>query len=456
MTTAAQVNGKSITAVIYDVPTASKVADISAEGEGLPFPEVISFAYYESLYEPFMRASITIADSSGKIDKAFNNCGVRQYCAVEVFVKDPTIQTEYERERPELTFSGYNLFFVDRVVNQLIEGKKKIYTLELITRDSLLSLSTTIKSAWPPDNTTKIDYNTVVDDILVKYIKTYKNKGPVMEEMTETVGKIMGNNMKPYQLINQICSKATPKASNSGGKEETRPAGYLFYETYDEYRFDSIHKLITGPVNFNGDHSIYSIKPVNDSDTGRKEASYVIVSYKFYDGTNQSSLLEEVLSAKRGKPAKNVLDVQRNVFKKIEKLPPKTIEDKCLKSASDEDFTPVTYTQQTEYQIEYYNTCDETALDNEPTNPELTSMNYGALLDMLKSKTSTVRIPGNLSLSCGDHIYIDFPLIQGEGAKQTESSTKYSGYYLITQLVHKVEDIRNVYTELEICKLVEA
>lgn len=453
MATAAQVIDKSaVTAILYDVPTASKVADISPEGEGLPFPDVISFSYYESVYEPFMRATLTVFDSSGKIDKAFNNCGVRQYCAVEVYVNDPFD----DRERPQLTFAGYNAFYVDRVTNQITEGKKKIYTMELVNRDALISLSTTIKSAWPPDKTTKVDYNTVVNDVLTKYVKTYKDKGPVMEEMSETVGKVMGNNMKPYQLINEACSKATPKASNSGGKEETRPAGYLFYETYDQYRFDSIHKLITQPVNFTQDHSVYTIKPVNDNETGRKEAAYVVVSYKFYDGSTQSSLLEEILTAKRGKPAKNVLDAQRNVFKKIEKLPPKTIEDKCLKVASDEDFSPVTYTQETEYQIEYYNTCNETALDNEPTNPELTSMNYGALLDMLKSKTSTLRLTGNLSLSAGDHVYVDFPLIQGEGAKQTEISDKYSGYYLITQLVHKVEDIRNVYTELEICKLVEA
>ena len=79
------------------------------------------------------------------------------------------------------------------------------------------------------------------------------------------------------------------------------------------------------------------------------------------------------------------------------------------------------------------------ALDNEPPNPELTSINYGAMLDMLKSKTSTIRVPGNLSLSAGDHIALDFPLIKGDSGKAAEASDKYSGAYLITKINHRVE-----------------
>lgn len=458
MATSEPESKKAIQARVYDVPrSASKVVDIAPEGESLEFPEILSFNYFESLYESFITATIVIFDSSGKIDKAFGGCGVRQFCPVEIEVIDPSSDTEWQRKTPLLQFVGNNCFYVSRVVNQVVRGKKKQYTLELVNKDSLVSLSRTIRNAWPPDSSTKVDYNTVVSDVLKNYIKTRKSTSKLMADMSESVAKVMGNNMKPYQLINHICSKATPKASGAtGGKEETRPAGYVFYETYDEYKFDSIHKLITQPVYHDSEHGVYNFKFVNDNETGPAEAAYIVLSYKFYDGETQSSLLEEVAAKKRGKPKTKVLDVSRNTFKEIEKLPPKTISDKCLVTAVDEDFGPVTITTQTEYQFEYYNTCDETALDNEPTNPEITSMNYGALLDMLKSKTSTIRINGNLSLSAGDHIYLNLPEIQGEGNKGSEISAKYSGYYLITKINHRVEDISNVYTHLEICKLVEA
>ena len=444
-----------VKATVFDIPSASKLVDIAPEGEGIPFPEVISFNYYESVLEDFITADLTILDSAGLVDESFDKCGVRQFCPVEIEFPDPSKGSKWNKNRPraEFEFTGDNCFYVNRVVNQVIKGKKKQYTLELVNRDAIVALSKNVKSSWPPDSSTKVDYNTIVSDLLGNYVQTAKNKGPVMEEMTESIPKLQGHNFKVYELLNSMCKYATPKGTDGSGGEETRPAGYVFYETYDEYRFDSIHKLITEPYKL---VSSYKVMPVNNDSIGPELASQTILSYKFYDGTTQSSLLEEIAAKKRGKPKTQVLDSQRDTFPLIEKLPPKTIEDKCLKAASDGEFTTVKYLEQTEYSIEYYNTCKGDALDNEPINPELTSMNYGAMLDMLKTKTSTIRVPGNLSLSAGDHLVLDFPLIKGDSGKAAEASDKYSGAYLITKINHRVEDITHLYTHMEICKLVES
>ena len=450
-------NVRAIQAKVYDIPNSNKLVELAPSGDSVEFPEVISFNYYESLYESFITADITILDSAGAVDEAFGKCGVRQFCPVEIVVNDPSIGTDWEKERPKFEFAGSNCFYVNRVVNQLIKGKKKQYTLELINRDAIVALSKNVKSSWPPDETTKVDYNTVVDDILGRYIQTAKNKAPVMEQMTESVAKVQGHNKLVYQLLNSMCKPATPKGTDGSGKEETRPAGYVFYETYGEYRFDSINKILTDPFRIDTKKgTAYQVKFVNDNQTGPALASQTILSYKFYDGATQSSLLEEIAAKKRGKPKTIVLDPQRNVDKVVEKLSPKTMDDKCLKAASDGDFTTVKYIEQTEYQIEYYNVCDDTALNNEPINPVLSSMNYGAMLDMLKSKVSTIRVPGNLSLSAGDHLELDFPLIKGDSGKAAEASDKYSGTYLITKINHRIEDINHVYTHMEICKLVES
>ena len=446
-----------VKATVFDIPSATKLVDLAPEGQGILFPEVISFNYYEAVLEDFITAELTILDSAGLVDESFNKCGVRQFCPVEITLSDPSKGTDWEKDRIEFEFTGDNCFFVNRVINQVVKGKKKQYTLELINRDAIVALSKNVKSSWPPDSSTKVDYNTIVDDLLGRYVSTAKDKSPVMEEMTEAIPKLQGHNFKVYELLNSMCQYATPKGTDGSGKEETRPAGYVFYETYDQYRFDSIHKLMTEPFRLDTKKgTAYQVIFVNDNVTGPALASQTILSYKFYDGATQSSLLEEIATKKRGKPRTVLLDVQRNTDKVIEKMPPKTVEDKCLKTASDGDLTTVKYIEQTEYMLEYYNTCDETALDNEPTNPELTSMNYGAMLDMLKTKASTIRVPGNLSLSAGDHLYLDFPLIKGDSGKAAEASDKYSGAYLITKINHRVEDITHLYTHMEICKLVES
>jgi hypothetical protein len=451
---ASEAEVKTIRAWVYDLPSEGKITDILPSGKPEEFPEIISFDYYETLYDLFITADLTVFDSSGKIDKAFNNCGVRQFCPVEIELNDPSLGKKWERERSVLKFTDDNCFYVNRVKNQIVQGKKKQYTLELINRDALVSIQRGVKSAWPPNESVGIDYNTVVSDIMSQYIKTKKDTSRIMEDMSESVAKVMGNNYKPYRMLDYICSKATPKATGTGsGQEETRPAGYLFHETYDEYRFPSIYRLVTEAYNLVEAHSQYSVSIVNDGNAGPKEAAYTILGYKFYDGETQTTLLEEVETKKRGKAKKIILDSQRNVVREIIKQAP---QQTCFAAAADGDFTPVMYTPQTEYQIEYYNTCEENALDNQPPNPELSSLNYGALLDMLKTQTSTIRVNGNLSLSAGDHIYIDFPEIQGDGTKMVELSAKYSGQYLITKLNHKVKDIQHVYTHMEICKLVES
>lgn len=447
---------KSISGKFYNIPEGSNLTDISPTGESVEFPEIISFNYFESIHESFLRARITILDSAGEVDKAFNKCGIRQFCPVEIEIHDPAGGSDWERPVTTMTFAGSNCFYVNRVISQNVKGKKKSYTLELINKDAIVAFNTTVKFALPPDKTTKVDYNSAIDLVMGKYIKTVK-PADISTEMTEPVAKIMGNGKKTYQLINHICAKATPKSTTTGsGKEETRATGYVFYETYDKYRFNSIYNLMTKASNYNQSHGAYTVRINNTVTATGKDAAYTILSFNFYDSGTQSGLLEEIASGKRGKKQHLVLDVARNKFKRIDKLPSESSVDPCLKAASDGQLTDIIVTDQAEYQTEFYRVCDPNALENEPTAPELTSLNYPATLALLKQKRASMRIPGNLSLCVGDHVYLEFPEIKADSGKEPEISPKYSGYYLITQLNHKVEEIQHVYTHLELCKLVNS
>lgn len=437
----------------YNIPTAGDLTGIQPEGNPVDFPEVIGFKYFESINESFSQARLTVYDSAGEVDRAFNKCGCRQFCPVEIALVDPSNGKDWERGRSSFEFLGDNCFYVDKVSKQLVEGKKKMYTLKLIRKDALVAMNTTIKSALPPDSSTKVDYNAGIDLAMTKYVKTTKALN-ITEELSESVAKLMGNGRKVYQYINHICSKATPKLQSSG-KEETRSTGYVFYETYQEYRFQSIIRLMTEPFNLDPGHGVYNVGVVNNDQVSDSEASYTILSYNFYEDENQASLLEESAAGKRGKKEKRVLDIARNKFKKIEKLPAEITVDPCLKAASDGQLTDITTVEESEYQIEFYKVCESDALDNEPTNPNLTSLNYPATLALLKGQVASLRIPGNLALSAGDHVALSFPEIKADSGKGVELSDKYSGNYLITQLSHRVEDINHLYTHLSVVKLIK-
>ena len=147
-----------------------------------------------------------------------------------------------------------------------------------------------------------------------------------------------------------------------------------------------------------------------------------------------------------------MLDTTRNVYKKIESVAT-SIADKCIKTLFDDSFNMTEYLHQSEYQIEYMIACDSSQLKSEPTHPALTSLNYSAILEGLRTKVSSIRVPGNLSISAGDHIFVEVPTIQGDGSNLTQTDNKYTGIYLVVRVSHRLEDIKNIFTDLEITQI---
>ena len=440
---------------IYDVPDTETVTGLAPQGEATEFPDIPSFEYFETLYDPFVSARATIFDATGVFEQLYDNKGIRPLCPVEVLFVDPLYDaTGGTRDVKTRNFSGNDCFYVKRISSQAVDRQKKIYTLELTTKDALASLATSIKRSWPADASVGIDYNTVILDILQQHISTAKDTSEITAEMSEVVSKIPGHNRRPYEIINDSCCKATPKAAQgSTGQEETRPTGYMFWETFGKYNFKSLYKLMTELQNVD-EHQKYKSVPITVSKTSDYDSAQNIISYIHSSNAMESDVYEQIMSGARSKRIKMIFDVTTNSFKKIESGVPTPLKESETSAAVDVAFMPVTYLSETEYMIQYYNSSDNNRLDNEPTNPEHTSINYGALLETIRRNTSTIKVPGNLSLKAGDHIIVNFPIPQGIGglSSNVPSSNKYSGFYLITKLRHYTEEIVHVYTELEICK----
>jgi hypothetical protein len=448
--------GRPINVKVYDIPQVSKLTELSPSGDGLEIADIDSFSYYESIYDSFVFARLRIFDSSGVLQKAFGGCGIRNLCAVEIEFNDPSTGTDYQRGRNSLKFTGPNCFYVSRIANQLIQGKKQVYDIELMNRDALCSTRTHLKQTWPPTASTGVEYNLPINDVLKNVIKSAKDTSEVTSEPSFPVDKIVGNGMQPYKFIAECCRSAVSKEYSKSGasandKEEKKAAGYLFYETHDKYNFHSIAKLITSADVISENH-IFKVSIVNDSATTESEASQRILQYKFNDGDNTTDVIQEIISKKRGKAQHYLFDVTRNVYKKIDSSA-KPIEDKCEKTLFDDDFKITAYLHHPEYLIEYTDICSPEQLANKPTHPALTSLNYSAILEALKSKTSSIRVPGNFSISAGDRIFVEVPTIQGDGLNAVETDNKYTGIYLVVKVSHRLEGVKDIYTDLEITQL---
>lgn len=437
---------------IYDAPTQSKIWEAAPSGSPIVVKEIAEFEYIESIYDSFVRAKMRIFESSGAFEKAFNGCGVRNFCMVEIVqFNDPLKDTnDSTRTRKSLSFTGSNCFIVSKV-SQLVQNKKQIYELELVTRDSLTSLASNVLATWPSNESTKIDWNFIVEDIMKRWIYTGK-KLNVNEDKTKPTAKYSGNGMQPFQVIHDICTKATSmRWSSSGTKEETGATGYMFFERYDGYKFTSVASLVNLAEGDQIKEShIYKVVAANTSETTPQEQAYSILSYKFNDDEQTSDVIQEIRSKKRGKPATFVLDTHGQVFKKIESIDP--IKDPCEVTSVDQSFVRNTYREVGYYEYSAYNSCSN-ELDNEPLHIALTSLNYSALLEELRTRNSVLRVNGNFDISSGDKIYITVPEIKGDGANATTASDKYSGTYVVTKVAHRLENYKFLYTDLVIAKL---
>lgn len=458
MSTAINVKeGRPISVKVYDIPDVEKITELTPTGTFIEIPDITAFSYYESVYDSFIFARLTIFDSAGVLQKAFGGCGIRNLCAVEIEFNDPSKGTNYQRSRNQMNFGGTNCFYVSRIANQLVQGKKQIYEIELMNRDALCSTHTNIYTSWPPDsNNGSIEYNVPINDVLTKVINSKKDVTNITIEKTKPVKKITGNGLRPFEFIAECCRKATSLEFSGSGKSandkvEKGASGYLFWETYDKYNFISIANLLTNPADIPTDH-LFKVSIVNDSQTVESEASQRILQYKFNDDANTSDVIQEITSGSRGKPRKYLFDTITNVYKKIDSVAA-PITDQCIKTLFDDSFNMTEYLHQSEYQIEYMVTCNSDQLKSEPTHPALTSLNYSAILEGLRTKVSSIRVPGNLSISAGDHIFVEVPTIQGDGSNATQTDNKYTGIYLVVRVSHRLEDIKNIFTDLEITQI---
>lgn len=464
-----------IRVIIYDVPTQKDLTQVAPEPDKgyYEISDISSFEYFESIYEPFVTARLTLLDSSGVLESAFSDkCGIRKFCAVEVILADPRADENTRKrlngkEVKTFDFVGQNCFYIQRIVEQKVKGKKQIYTLELLNKDALVCISKVVSRKWPPgENAKNIEWNKIIDDLLTEEMKVTKEKNVTLDK-TKNVNVYPALKYSPLKIINDACSKAIPLIQ-SGGKtvsgESAKEkgsvpteikkdfAGYAFFETYDYFNYLSLDGLVN--VSATGltvdEFHTFTTSVANSTKSSPDEESQVILRYKFFDQDQTSSSIDDVLSGKTGNRTINYFNLTNRKFERVVNEYPK---DKCEVIPFEDGFKVQINKITTKYQVEYFNTCDKKELESMVQNDTITTWNYQGNLEDIRSKTSTIRVPGNLALSAGDKVYLGFLKIQGVGDKENELSDKYSGVYVITELAHRLEGVNKLFTDLSVCKL---
>ena len=406
-------------------------------------PAVTDIRYYENVLSPTVTLSAVITETGESDKKSFGNKGmldglpIRGGNASHIVIED--------HEGHKLKFKTNNKLYVNRVRNVLPGTQKDVYVLDFTSRERLANEQCRVVKRYNG----KISDN--VKEILTKATSAdvgIKTKKDIDADETAINYNFIGNDRKPFYVCTWLASKSIPaEAGKVGGA-----AGYLFYETYDGYKFKAIDSLLgqKGKGNYifsntadNPKSGEYDGKILNytlnrDIDLQKNLSlgaySNRTLFFDFYafnykvrpfsvDGSGGSSAKEGAGSKGKlvtgGKDEINyVADEFRtptsrlmNRVLDVGTLPSGKDIDEQLKTWKDSPFDPTYDSTQTMVQ---------------------SVMRYNQLFSI----KINIKIAGDFSLRAGDMIYCEFPELTTD--PNTPVNKKSGGLYMISSLCHHI------------------
>lgn len=268
-----------------------KIEIYSVENEKYNISDLmVELHIYESILSPYMTGSLVLADSGANV---IGNLPIQGMERIVI-----SISTSIDKDtKYEYDFRVYS------VQNRVVNGKMQLYDLKLITYEGLQNEALRVGKKLEGYG------QEIVEDIMTNIFKTRKDLDfePCKYKM-----KFIPSNKRPFDLIFSMSSKcisstanpsATPApsttassttSSTSGGSSTpnvssntvgklTGTAGYLFFETYDGFKFKSVDKLssIAGPYGGDPIKGRFQYAPANTDNSNLTSTANRILDYSY-------------------------------------------------------------------------------------------------------------------------------------------------------------------------------
>jgi len=424
---------------IYQAKNNGESVDVSAGA--------VEISYYENVLSNSISATAVIVETgfsdkilsgqtktTGIIDTLPIRGGEQVFLVVEDNQKTPN----------KLSFKTDTSFYVNRVRDIDPGTQKDVYSIDLCTKEFIANEQTRVVRRYDG----KISDS--VSSILTRVLKTQKN---IEADSTLINYNFIGNDRKPFYVNTWLASKSVPELSVDGKSSKGGAAGYLFYETYDGFKFKSIDKLFQQSAIKKYIYTNNANKPDGYDD---KILSYNIerdidLQQNLTLGTySNSSIFFDFYAMDYRRRNYNVDDYQK---------------DKIVNAGSQE----VTYVAD-EFRIPTSRLMNH-VLDvgtlpsgkdinsqlstwkNTPFDPTYDAANTMVQSIMRYNQMFTIKVnvvvPGDFSLRAGDLIHCNFAELTVD--KNTYLNKQSSGIYMIASLCHRITP-RDTFTSLSLVR----
>jgi hypothetical protein len=372
---------------------------------------LISLVYYESIVSDTVRATVTFADTGVIEGDATNGVSVLEGLPI---VGEERVKIKFEDnneikigDKPELTL------YVNKVTPLSDDTRKTLVQLDLVSKEFILNEKTRITKRY--DGKISDNVNKLLTDSNSIGLKTEKN---VDIEQTSNNFNYIGNNKKPFYVINWLSRKAISAQNQKKGKS----AGYFFFETSEGYDL----KALT-----------YSKDNMVDAQEKLRMGAFSTRTILFDPFTTYYEVITP-----------NSNDNEDDLKLAGKNLP--VMNPEFNQEGANKEFSRTTYYLLDKGTLATGNTDQQLEKKNEENFEYSQILNQSIMrFNQFFSSRATVTIPGDFSLHAGDMIYLDVPQLENEKTKNV--SRENSGLYIIAELTHLV-DTNGTFTRLNLVR----
>ena len=402
---------------------------------------LISIAYFENLMSDTLRATITFVDtglnSSDKIKESILE-GLPIVGQEMVVLKFEDNNEVTIGDKPEL------VMYVNKVTPISDDTRKTQIQLDLVSAEFIRNEKTRITKRY--DGKISDHVKQLLTEGNCIGLKTKKDVSDIDETLNNY--NYIGNNKKPFYIINWLSRKSISAQNQKKGKS----AGYFFFETADGFHFKSIDSLFAQEqkksIIFNETPGIpegYDLKALEYS-----KDNNVNVQNKLKMGAYSTrTVLFDPFTTYYEVVTPNAAEDEGDLKLGGKKLP--KLNDEFNNEGANKEFTRTTYYLLDKGTLATGDTTQQLEKKDEQNFEYKDILNQSIMrYNQFFSSMANVTIPGDFSLHAGEMVYLDVPQLEEKKAENV--SKQNSGLYIIAGLTHYIHVTEGTFTKLSLAR----
>lgn len=401
---------------------------------------ITGLLYYESILQDSVRATVTFADTGNAINDKTALEGLPIVGQEQVAVEF------HDNNENKLKMTLY----VNKVTPMSNDTTKSMVQLDLTSKEFIMNEKVRLNERF--DGKISEHIKKILTD--PNYLGTEKK---VDVEETSNNYNFIGNNRKPYYVMNWLSKKSVSAKNQKQGDS----AGYFFYETYNGFFFKSIDGLLAQEKKKS---IIFNQSPDGRGQKTPKGYDLKALDFKKDNAVNVQNKLQMGAFSTRTvlfdpftcyyEVITPTAEQKKSSYKTAGKDLP-VLNKEFEREGKNKEFSRTTYmlldkgslptgsgTGKDQEQLK--KATEENFQPKDILNQSI--MRYGQLF----AQKSTITIPGDFSLHAGDVIFLDSPELKPD-VKNDEVSKDSGGLYIIADLCHFISP-RETYTKLNLVR----